>query len=62
MAVSGEAIVLAVRRAVEATGVHVEADEVIARRRLEAAVEVEARSLDRCTCCGELDWDEDDDD
>lgn len=55
---SGEELLRVVRRAVEATGVSVTADDVLARRRLELAVEAEARSLDRGTC-GSFEWDDD---
>lgn len=59
MMVSGENVLTAVRRAVEAAGVGVCTDDVIARRRLEARIEIEVRTL-LCSCGG-FDWDEDDD-
>lgn len=57
MTISGEAILRAVRIAVETTDVPVTTDDVFVRLRLERAVEVEARKLDRCSC-GDWDWDE----
>lgn len=55
-----EAILAAVRRASEDTGVAIGTDEVIARLRLERAVEIEARKLGVCRC-GHFDWDGEDD-
>lgn len=56
MTISGEAILRAVRLAVETTGVPVTTDDLFARLRLERAVEVEVRNLDRCSC-GDWNWD-----
>lgn len=53
----GEALLRAVRQAVEETGVPVTTDDVIARMRLERAVDVEARKL-TCCDCGGFDWDD----
>lgn len=58
MSASGETILRAVRRAVEATGVDVMPDDALARHRLEARIEIESRPL-ICTGCGDFDWDED---
>lgn len=55
MTVSGESILRAVRNAVEASGVSVTTDDVIARMRLERAVEIEARKIEQCSC-GRFDW------
>lgn len=59
MAVSGADIRRAVARSVEATGIAAEDEDVLRRTRLEAVIERECRALDRRSCCGALDWDDD---
>lgn len=59
MSVTGEDILNVFRRAVARCGIDPNTEDVIARRRLEAAVEIEAKTLDRCSC-GDFDWDEED--
>jgi hypothetical protein len=61
MGVSGERVLSAIRRAVDVTGVPVDADEVLARRRLEGALEVEFRREGlTCSGCGDLEWEPED--
>ena len=59
MSASGENLLAAVRECVERMGVSVTTDDVIARRKLEQAIETATRKL-RCECCDGLDWDEED--
>lgn len=55
MTVSGETLLLALRRATDRTGIAPETADVRERVRLEAEIEREARQLSCCDC-GEFDW------
>ncbi|WP_312595425.1 hypothetical protein [Brevundimonas sp.] len=57
MGVSSEAVLAALRRAVEVSGVNVDVDDVIGRRKLELAIQNELqRERLICSGCGDLEW------
>lgn len=57
MGLSSERALAAVRRAVEVAGASVATDDVLERRRLETALEVEFRRDGLiCEDCGDFDW------
>lgn len=57
MGVSSEAVLAALRRAVEVSGVSVDVDDVIGRRKLELAIQIELqREKLICSGCGDLEW------
>ncbi|MGH6977802.1 MAG: hypothetical protein ACRED4_00680 [Brevundimonas sp.] len=59
MGVSGERVLAAICRAVEVTGASISTDDVLERRKLEAALEVEFRRDGLlCSDCGDLDWED----
>lgn len=61
MSVSGERLLAAIRRAVEVSRAPIATDDVLERRRLEAALEVERRRDGLiCSDCGDLDWEDED--
>lgn len=57
MGVSSEAVLAALRRAVEVSGVSVDVDDVIGRQKLELAIQTEfQRERLICSGCGDLEW------
>ena len=57
MGVSSEAVLAALRRAVEVSGVSVDVDDVIGRRKLELAIQTELqRERLICSGCGDIEW------